>query len=222
MAVPSFARRLFERWMRFRQWWLDKVLTGLYGQKVRVLPASHLAVAGVMVLWMIQDGSLRVVMLRKRGSERTNMVGGIGLGQHKDMAEATRAVATTQLGSVFARTLKLEKHLTLDRVAAAPMLTYIDRANGIETPLQALVWVMQIQPVQLELLRLEPDTELMVVSARQLAQGDYPGAVFTHLALWRSIARHMPKRAFYNDDDFVTSEERLAELESDSVPRMLH
>lgn len=209
--------------MLLRQKLMNRMLSSLYGSPMQVLPAGHVGLAGALVLWMVQDGGRQMIMLRTPAARdsRARLVSFMGLGKHGDMSSAIKASARTQLGEVFAKTLKLEK-LTLDRVAAAPMFTYTDEENGIVTPVQVLVWIAQVQPVQLELLQLLEGSELVLVSEQALAQGKATFVAPTHAALWRSVQRHLPQRVLPREDDASAREERLAEAEVAPAGRLLH
>lgn len=206
-----------------RQKIVNKLLSGLYGQPMQVLPEGHVGVAGALVLWVVQDGGRQLLMIRtpKAKDSRARLVSFMGLGKHTDMALAMRAAVRAQTGELFTKTLKLDK-LTLDRVAAAPMFTYTDEVNGIVTPVQVLVWVQQVQPVQLELIKMSNGNELMVVNEQALMLGKVNGVSPTHTAIWRSVARHLPQKALPREEDASAREERLAEAEAAPVRRVLN
>jgi hypothetical protein len=144
----------------------------------------------------------------------------MGLGKHTDMAQAMKDAARAQLGELFCKTLKLDK-LSLDRVGAAPMFTYTDDENGIVTPVQVLVWVQQVMPVQLELIRLQAGSELVLVHETVLGTGKAASVAPTHIALWRAVARHLPQKVLPREEDAGAREERLAEAEG-PVRRVVH
>jgi hypothetical protein len=205
-------RKVWWQWLLLRQALMGYLLTNLYGTPMRVLPAGHVGIAGAIVLWLVQNGGRQLVMVRQPAAKdnRARLVSCMGVGRHGDMASALRAAVTAQLGEVFARSLKLEK-IANDRVAAAPMYTYTDEANGIVTPVQVLAWVLPLQPVQLELIKLAPGFELVMVQEAQLLAGRTTGIAPTHLAIWRSVQRHLPQRALPVQDDTEPREERVAE-----------
>ncbi len=223
MPLKARIQRGWWRFMLLRQKLMNGLLTHLYGTPMQVLPAGHVGLAGALVLWMAQDGGRQMVMLRnpKARDSRARLVSFMGLGKHGDVATAMKAAARAQLGELFAKTLKLDK-IAIDRIAAAPMFTFTDDENGIVTPVQVLVWVMQIQPVQLELLKLVEGSELMLVSEQVLAQGKATYVAPTHVSLWRSVQRHLPVRALPRDDESGASEERVAEAEKTPAGRLLH
>lgn len=190
---------------------------------MQVLPAGHVGLAGALVLWMVQDGGRQLIMLRSPSAadNRARLVSCMGLGTFGDMALAMKAAAKAQLGDVFAKTLKLDK-LSLDRVAATPMFTYTDEEHGIVTPVQVLVWVQQVQPVQLELVSMAAGNELVIVNEAALASGKAGAVSPTHMAILRSVARHLPQKVLPREDDAATRDERLAEAEKASTGRLLH
>lgn len=213
-------------WWQFllaRQRVMNKLLSGLYGQKMQVMPAGHVGVAGAIVFWTVQDGGRQLLMLRspKGRDSRARLVSFMGLGRHADMAIAMKAAIRNQLGDVFTNTLKLDK-VSLDRLAAAPMFTFTDEDNGIVTPVQVLTWVMQIQPVQLELIKLAEGNELVLVYEQTLLQGKVHSIAPTHIAIWRSVARHLPQKVLPREDDATAREERLEAAEKASAGRLLH
>lgn len=216
-------KRGFWRFLLWRQKMVNKILTNLYGQPMQVLPAGHVGLAGALVLWVVQDGGRQMVMVRnpKARDARARLVSFMGLGRHGDMSAAMKAAVKSQLGEVFAKTLKLDK-LTLDRVAGTPMFTYTDEENGIVTPVQVLVWVQQIAAVQLELIKLPEGSELVLVNEQQLAQGKTTWVAPTHMSLWRSVQRHLPVRSLPREEDAEAREERLAEAEKAPAGRRLH
>ncbi len=212
------------RW-RFNVWkqgFVNRVLSNMYGQEVQVLPAGHVGVAAALVLWTVQDGGRQLVFVRNpRAKEtRARLVSVMGLGKHSDMAEAMIAAARAQVGDVFVKTLKLDK-LSLDRVAAAPMFVYTDEGNGIVSPVQLLLWVQQVQPVQLELIKLAEGAELVIVNEQTLLNGKTHGVSPTHIAMWKAVARHLPQRHLPREDDAEAREERVAEAER-NMGKVLH
>lgn len=227
---PLLAQRLskplkrgFWKLQLIRQRVVNRILSNLYGQQMQVMPAGHVGLAGALVLWMVQDGGRQLVMLRSPGGRdsRARLVSCMGIGRHPDVATALKAAVKTQLGEMFTKTLTMDK-VALDRVAAAPMFSYTDEMNGITSPMQVLVWVMQVQPVQLELLKLQEGTELVLVNERALSQGKVSWVAPTHAALWRSVARHLPQRVLPFEEDAGAREERVEAAEMGTGRRLLH
>lgn len=218
--------------MLSRAWWqfmlgrqkvLNAILSHLYGSKMQVMPAGHVGLAGAMVLWTVQDGGRQMVFVRSPNGRdtRARLVSCMGMGRSADMAQAMREAVRNQLGPAFAKSLKLDK-LSLDRVAAAPMFTYTDEDNGIVTPVQVLMWVQQIQPVQLELLELPEGQELVLVSESLMRSGKAMAVAPTHYALWRSVLRHLPVKTLPREEDADAREERLAAEDIPATRKMLH
>lgn len=220
--AQALKRKLW-RFALFKQGLVNRVLSNLYGQPVQVLPAGHVGVAAALVLWTVQDGGRQLVFVRNPHAKenRARLVSVMGLGKHADMADAMIAAARTQVGSLFVKTLKLDQ-LSLDRVAAAPMFVYTDEGNGIVTPVQILLWVQQVQPVQLELLKLQDGCEMVIVSEQSLLQGKSHGISPTHIAMWKAVARHLPQKSLPREDDADAREERIAEAEKTSGRKLLH
>ncbi|RYG59398.1 MAG: hypothetical protein EON60_10555 [Alphaproteobacteria bacterium] len=224
--LPALGRGALKRGLWrftvFKQQLVNRVLSNMYGQPVQVLPAGHVGVAAALVLWTVQDGGRQLVFVRNPRAKdiRARLVSVMGLGKHADMAVAMIAAARAQVGDVFVKTLKLDK-LSLDRVAAAPMFVYTDEGNGIVTPVQILLWVQQVQPVQLELMKLQAGCELVTVSEQALLQGRAHGVSSTHVAMWKAVARHLPQKILPREDDAEAREERVAEAERNSG-KVLH
>lgn len=219
---PKPLKTLGYRLVALRQRVLARVFSHLYGQPMQVAPASHVGLGGAVLIWCAREGGRQLVMVRnQKGAEtRARLVSSLGLGRNTDMAMAMRAAVREQLGEKFTNTLKLDRLLTPDRVAAAPMFTYADEDNGIVSPVQMLVWVVPIDPVQLDLVQVAKDTELVMVAENQLQNGKVAGVIPTHVAIWRSVKRHLPIRALPKDDEDV-ARERLAE-EKGGTGRVLH
>lgn len=187
-------QRAIVRVARWRQRVLNAGLSGLFEHPVQVVPMGHVALAAAMVLWFMKDGQRFIVMLRasQANDPRAKLPICIGLGGKPDMAEALKDALTRQLGATFVNTLPLAR-IAPDRVAAAPVYTSVDPQTGLETPMQMLMWVLAIEPIQLELMRLPPGHDLVLVDDATLT-GTLPTTINpTHVALWQSIRRHLPK-----------------------------
>lgn len=209
-----------------RQKAMSKALSYLYGSPMQVLPAGHVGLAGALVLWVAQSGGRQMLFLRNTASTDSNarLTSFFGLGKHEDMAAAMRTSARTQLGETFCKSLKVQ-NITLDKIAAAPMFTYTDEQNGIVTPVQTLVWVMQVQAVQLELIELQPDHELVMVPEHTLRTTRPAHISPTHVAIWRSIMGHLPLKKLPTDSDAAAEldERRDADAKAEKpTRRQLH
>lgn len=190
---------------------------------MQVVPAGHVGVAAALVLWTVQDGGRQLVFVRSPSARenRARLISVMGIGKHTDMAAAMIAAARAQVGDLFVKTLKLDK-LSLDRVAAAPMYVYTDETCGIMTPVQVLVWVQQVLPVQLELIKLAQGSELVIVNEQTLLNGKTSGVSPTHIAMWRAVARHLPQKMLPREEDVAAREERIAEAEQAAGRKVLH
>lgn len=219
----KFMKTLNLRLAMLRQRVLARVFSHLYGQPMQVAPASYVGLGGAVVIWCVRDGGRQLVMVRNPNSPdgRARFVSLLGLGRSTDMAMAMRSAVRDQLGEKFTNTLKLDKMLTPDRVAAAPMFTYTDEDHGIVSPVQMLVWVVPIDPVQLELVQVGTGCELVLVAESQLQNGKVAGVIPTHVAVWRSVKRHLPIRALPREEDLLAREERVAE-EKVRATKVLH
>ncbi len=181
-----------------RQRWLSRVLSYLYDQPMMVAPQNSVGVAAALALYMWQDGSRQLVMVRQRPPAnrgrnvdvRAKFISCLGMGGHADMAAALRATLVAQAGPVFSRLLD-EKFLQIDTVAAVPVLSLTDEDTGVRMPMQVLVWVAEIKPIQLDVVKLPAHLELVLVPEQGL---DQPHVSPTHRALWKAVyARHVPK-----------------------------
>ncbi len=205
---------------------MGKLLSFLYGSPMQVLPAGHVGLAGALVLWVAQSGGRQMMFLRNTNGPDTNarLTSFFGLNKHEDMAAAMRTSARAQLGETFCKSLKIQ-NITLDKIAAAPMFTYTDEANGIVTPVQTLVWVMQVQPVQLELIELQPNHELVMIPEQALRNGRPAQVSPTHVAIWRSIMSHLPLKKLPTDSDAAAEQEERREADAKTekpTRRQLH
>ncbi len=168
-----------------------------------VAPAHVVAVAGVAVLWVWQQGQRQLVMVRPKASTdtRARFVSCLGLGNHPDMPTALQATLTAQFGAIFTKLLPTGM-LAADTVVAAPMLTMTDEDTGTSMPLQVLAWVAEVRPNQLDVLQLTGQLELVLVAENALGSAQVSP---THRQLWQAVQRHVPKlKATKGRDDSVT------------------
>ena len=188
---------------------MSRLLSFLYGSPMQVLPAGHVGLAGALVVWVAQSGGRQMLFLRNTTGPDANarLTSFFGLSKHEDMAAAMRASARAQLGETFCKSLKVNT-ISLDNVAAAPMFTYTDDDNGIVTPVQTLVWVMQVQQIQLDLIELQPNHELVMVAEQALRNGRPAQISPTHVAIWRSIMRHLPLKKLPEADTGAEPDDR--------------
>lgn len=195
LQVKTALRRARLRVFSLRQRVLDALITFLYGMPMQVLPRGHAGLAAALVLWVVQEGQRQVVMVRnpKAKDNRARLVSCLGLAGAADMGVALRSALESQLGRVFARTID-KQLIQADRVAAAPVFTYADEETGIASPVQILAWVMQIQPVQLDLIHPGQGLELVLIPEATLDAAPAAASHIspTHRAIWHSIHRHLP------------------------------
>lgn len=190
MNTPAAIEGLWNRWVRFRNAFMTRWLSLLYGQPVEVVPKGHVALAGAVVLWFLQDGFKQFVLLKQNdGDGRARFISCLGTGPHNDMGSALAAVLKSQLGEVFARTVE-KRLLNADRVAAAPLFSYTDDGLGTTSPVQTLVWVVQMNPAALDLIHTGKNAQVMVVAEFGLSSNKISP---THRALYQSAMRHLPK-----------------------------
>jgi hypothetical protein len=193
--LMEFVEALGAHAVALRQRGLNRLLSGLYGSPVVVAPGGQVGLAAALVLWYLDNGVKHLVMLRnstkKTGSDdtRARFISAYGLHGKPHMGEALLAAVQHSTGSMFMRTFKPE-NLALDRVAAVPMFMATDEATGLPTPVQALVWCVQLQPAQLELLHPPAGLTLVQVPEFGLSSSQISP---THRALFNALGRHLPK-----------------------------
>jgi hypothetical protein len=216
MTTPAAIENLWNRWVRFRNHWLTRWLSLLYGQPVEVVPKGHVALAGAVVLWFLQDGFKQFVLLRQEnGDGRARFVSCLGTGAHADMSHALTAVLKNQLGEIFSRTIE-SRLLAPDRIAAAPLFSYNDESVGTTSPVQTLVWVVQISPAALDLIHTPAGTQVMVVAEFGLSSNKISP---THRSLYQAAQRHLPKGRTPKSED--KPDDGIKVLES-AAPRTVH
>lgn len=224
-ALRKHLQQLGWKFLLGRQKAVNRLLSYLYGTPMQVLPAGHVGLAGALVLWVAQSGGRQMLFVRNTAAKETNarLTSFFGLNKHEDMAQAMRAAARAQLGETFCKSLKIDS-ITIDKLAAAPMFTYTDEDNGIITPVQTLVWIMQVQPMQLELIELPKNHELVLVPEQALRSGRPSHISPTHLAIWRSVLKHLPLKKLPESDTGSEPEDRREADAKTEKPtrRLLH
>jgi hypothetical protein len=203
-------------WLRFRNKTITRWLSFIYGQPVEVVARGHVALAGAVVLWYLQDGFKQFILLKQsEGDGRARFVSCLGTGPHNDMGQALAAVMKNQLGEVFARTI--EKRLFgADRVAAAPLFSYTDDGLGTTSPVQTLVWVVQVNPAAIDLIQTGKVAQVVVVAEFGLSSDKISP---THRTLYQSIMRHLPKGKMAKTE---TSPEEGVKVLEHGISRTVH
>lgn len=227
-TTPVFLQRLWGRYLAWRGGMVNRLLTFMYGHPMQVLPKGHVGLAGGVVFWYLQDGFKQFVMVRGNdGDGRARFVSCLGLGKHPDLGGALRAVVELQLGKVFARSLGA-KLFEADRVAAAPLFTYADEALGTSCPVQALVWVVQVQPAQVDLIETQSSDvpgSVQAVMVPEFALSSQKVSN-THRSLWHAVQRHIPKGKLAREGvvlDEAAADEAINEVSSGGRgSRVLH
>lgn len=221
---PSFLfSRFFSavavRLVALRQAGLNRVLSGLYGSPVAVGPTGQVGVAGAVIFWYLQDGFKQFLMIKNTdgADQRARFVSAYGLHGQPHMGDAVRLAVMASLGKVFTKTVDA-KLLGVDRVAAVPVFTTQDEITGQTSPVQALVWCVQIQPTQAELVATPKGMAVAVVPEFGMSSSKVSP---THRGLWQAVGRHLPKAK-------LPAAEIPAEAVDDAVrgvdtgPRTLH
>jgi hypothetical protein len=187
---------LWQKWVGARQYGVGRILSALYGKPVAVLPPHAVGLAGAAVLWVWQEGTRHLIMVRPKtnGSKhqdvRARFISCLGLGAHADMPSALRHTLGLQLGDTFTRLLPAHT-LAADTLAAAPMLSLTDEDTGAQLPMQVLAWVAEVRPATLEVLKLAPTLELVMVAENALSSNHVSP---THRLLWQAVQRHVVKK----------------------------
>jgi hypothetical protein len=191
LLLIDLRTRLAERLIAWRQRGLNRLLSGLYGSPVVVASGGQAGLAAALVLWYLEGGVKHLVMLRNTAGDdtRARFISAYGLHGKAHMGDALLAAVQHSTGSMFMRTFKPD-NLALDRVAAVPMFTATDDTTGLPTPVQALVWCVQLQPAQLELLHPPKGLALVQVPEFGLSSSQISP---THRSLFNALGRHLPK-----------------------------
>lgn len=167
---------------------------------MQVMPKGNVALAGAVVLWFAQEGGGRqFIMIRntKEGKAvdgRARFVSVLGLGRHGNVAEALQAALKAQLGDVFARSAGAST-ITLDRVAAAPLFSYVDEGTGVSMPVQSLVWVVHVAAPLADVVTTPDGLQAVMVPEFVLRKAERVADKLspTHKALWQAVQRQLPK-----------------------------
>jgi hypothetical protein len=202
-----------------RQYLTNKTLSALYGAAVSVGPKGQVGVAAAVVLWFMQDGFKHYMMIKNTSGaeQRARFVSVFGLTGQAHMGAAAKLAINHALGPVLAKTIA-DNVLAPDRVAAAPVFYATDEATGAMLPVQALVWCVQVQPAQAELVQAGKGLTMVLVPEFGIKSSQISP---THRGLLQAVSRHLPK----NKDllEAATAgkvEDKLPEIVS--APRVLH
>jgi hypothetical protein len=195
---------LRSRFMRYfieaRQYFVNKGLSWLYGVPMQVMPKGNVALAGAVVLWFAQEGGGRqFIMIRstkdgKAVDGRARFVSVLGVGRHANVPEALQAALKAQLGEVFAKSAGMTT-ITADRVAAAPLFSYVDESTGVAMPVQSLVWVVHVAAPLADIVTTPDGLQAVMVPEFALRKAEKLGDKIspTHKALWQAVQRQLPK-----------------------------
>lgn len=140
-------------------------------------------VASFAVLWFMEDGDRRFLMVRAKNAAKAKagFAGVIGYPHDKPANENLKLAMGEQLGSVLLKSLN--KHvLDSDQVAAAPTL----KVNN--SLIQALVWEIQITPEQAQLCAENGELEIVTIPEFALLG---PEVKPMHKALYQSVLKHI-------------------------------
>ncbi|MFZ2586643.1 MAG: hypothetical protein WAZ18_00745 [Alphaproteobacteria bacterium] len=178
-----------------RQQVVNIILSMLYGTPMQVVPKGYVGLAGAVVLWYIEGGIRYLLMARQEpkvlgGDGKARFISCLGLGSSGDMGAALRRVATAQLGEVFVRSVLGKGALQADKVACAPVFNYTDEHVGVPTPVQSLVWVVQINPHMLDVVISPSGVQALRVPENALASDKISP---THKSLFATVQAHLPK-----------------------------
>jgi hypothetical protein len=186
-TVKAFGRYLRQQAVRV-------ILSALYRHPVDVMPKGYVALAGAVMLWYVHGGTRHFIMLRNpKVDGRARFLSSLGINNHPNMSTALQEALKTQLGDVFAKLVKPHE-LAEDRLVTSPLFNYTDDTLGLTSPVQSLVWSVQISHHMPELIHTPDNLQAVVVPEFVLA-GDVKGEKVspTHRMLWESARRHLPK-----------------------------
>ena len=163
---------------------------------MQVMPKGYVGLAGAVVFWYVENGQRFMLMVRQEpkvlgGDGKARFVSAMGLGVSADMGTALRKVALAQLGEVFVRSVLAKGALQADKVVCAPLFNYTDEAVGVASPVQSLLWVVQVNPHMVDVIVTPEGVQALRVPEQALAGSDKVSA--THKALLATVQRHLPK-----------------------------
>ncbi|PIZ29594.1 MAG: hypothetical protein COY40_06605 [Alphaproteobacteria bacterium CG_4_10_14_0_8_um_filter_53_9] len=212
---PSLKSRL----LTLRQTGVNRLISLIYGQPMQVLPAGHVGLAGAVVLWYLHEGFRHFVLIKnpKVGDGKARFISCLGLGNQADMPAALTHILTQNLGDIFAGTLP-KNALNTDKVASAPLFSYTDEALGVTTPVQAMVWVVQIQQPQIELITTGKENAVVLVPEFAMSSNQVSP---THKALYQAVQRQLPKMRMLTPPAERQAEEAISTLGA-TTPRTIH
>jgi hypothetical protein len=186
----SFRHRFYSAVHRARTWLAETIVAALYGEKMYISSQRKGAIAACVVFWYIEDGVRKFVMTRNAEQKSPN-IRFVGCMDSDDALPANASlmrVVKTSLGDVFYKAL--DTHLLdIDRVAAAPLLSFDDPITNRATPVQGLCWAVQITPEQAQLCApTRSGLEVIAVPEHALLG---PDVAPTHKLIYQSVLRHV-------------------------------
>lgn len=174
---------------RFRVALAGKLVAWLYGRPMTVTPFQNSAIAGLVVFWYIEGGVRHFVMIKNTAvSPSARFASCLGVGENKDISEATRNTIKTLLGSVFYKSLDAGL-IAQDRVASVPTFKCEEPTSGESVPVNGVVWAVQITPEQAQLCQPEMKN-IDVVAVPEYAMGGNEVAS-SHQMVYQSVLRHI-------------------------------
>lgn len=186
---------------------------------MQVMPKGYVGLAGAVVMWFVENGQRHLLMVRqaKGGDGKARFLSCMGVGPHADIGVALKATAKGQFGDVFTRSVLGKGILQADRVACAPLFNYTDAAVGVSSPVQSLVWVVQVHPQVLDVIHT-PDGFQAVRVPENLVTSDKVSP--THQALFATVQRHLPKMKAMPVSNAEIVEETVREIAA--ATRVVH
>lgn len=199
-SLSGFRSRFMRSFIELRQTFVNKLLSMMYGVPMQVMPKGNVALAGAVVLWFAQEGGGRQFIMIRNAKEgkgldgRARFVSVLGVGRHANVPEALQAALKAQLGEVFAKSAG-SATITVDRVAAAPLFSYVDEGTGVSMPVQSLVWVVHVAAPLADVITTPDGLQAVMVPEFALRKAEKVADKIspTHKALWQAVQRQLPK-----------------------------
>ena len=174
---------------RLRMALANKVVGWLYGREMTITPFQNSAIAGLVVFWYIENGVRHFVMVKNsKVSNNARFVSCLGIGQNKDITEATRNTVKAIMGSVFYKSLD-NNLIAQDRVASVSTFKCEDHSIGESVPVNGVVWAVQITPEQAGLCQPEmKNVDIVAVPEFAIVGNE---VAHSHQMIYQSVLKHI-------------------------------
>lgn len=174
---------------RLRMALANKIVGWLYGREMTITPFQNSAIAGLVVFWYIDNGVRHFVMVKNSAvSNNARFVSCLGIGENKDITEATRNTVKSIMGSVFYKSLD-SSLLAQDRVASVPTFKCEEPSLGESVPVNGVVWAVQITPEQAGLCQPEmKNVDIVAVPEFSIVGNEVAPS---HQMIYQSVLKHI-------------------------------